>query len=156
MGNSYIARAVHGYSASFIYFVMYITVRGCAGDAGAYKLYKKNEAALRERYSASYAAGFERLCVGEGDVRPGIYEQLRTLAEQMGRGFEIDQRSIPICQEVVEICEFAGADPYKIETRAAVACEEEPSAGAVIIGRATNNNDKIIKVGETRRYLNRE
>lgn len=94
----------------------------------------------------------------------GIFGALRELGESSGVGLDIDLKKIPIRQETVEICEFFDLNPYRLvsggsllmaafDGMAVVRALEESGVPAVIIGRATDGNDRIIRNGEEVRYM---
>ena len=101
--------------------------------------------------------------IAEGTELPGIYEQLWDL----GCGFRVDMKKIPIHQATVERCELDGTDPY--EARCGADCrlmavdhagpvlEELEAQGvhAVLIGYTTKDKDRILRIEDRVRYLNK-
>ena len=94
----------------------------------------------------------------------GIYGALWEMAQCAGVGLEIDLKKIPIRQETVEICEFFDLNPYKILSGGCllVAAEdgnsivmelEKTGIPAVVIGKATDSNDRVLINEEERRFL---
>ena len=94
----------------------------------------------------------------------GIFGALWELAESAGVGLEIDLKKIPIRQETVEICEFFDMNPYKIlsggclliaaaDGNAVVMELEKAGIPAVVIGKATDSNDRVLINEEERRFL---
>ena len=94
----------------------------------------------------------------------GIFAALWELAESAGVGLEIDIKKIPIKQETVEICEFFDINPYKIVSGGCllIATEdgnqmvrelEKAGIHAVVIGKATDSNDRVLLNEEERRFL---
>lgn len=94
----------------------------------------------------------------------GIYGALWDMAERAGVGLEIDLQRIPIRQETVEICEFFDLNPYKLlgggcaliaakDGESLVQAMERANIPAVVIGRTTDSNDRILFRGEDRRFL---
>lgn len=94
----------------------------------------------------------------------GIFGALWELGQCSGVGLEIDLKKIPIRQETVEICEFFDLNPYKLlsggslllvaeDGNAVVQAIEKSGGKAVIIGRTTAGNDRVILNGEERRFL---
>ena len=137
---------------------------------GRYPAYIIDEAmALRQHISvvpeAAVAAssGAELMHdVSEG----GIFASLWEIGERLGVGLTIDLKKIPIRQETVEVCEFLGANPYELAgsgcllmvARNGAAVEEalrEAGIPAVIIGKTTDSNDRIIQNGEETRYMDK-
>ena len=137
---------------------------------GRYPAYIIDEAmALRQHISvvpeAAVAAssGAELLHdVSEGGIFAGLWE----IGERLGVGLTIDLKKIPIRQETVEVCEFLGANPYELAGSGCLlmvakdgsAVEEalrEAGIPAVIIGKTTDSNDRIIRNGEETRYMDK-
>lgn len=94
----------------------------------------------------------------------GIFGALWELAESAGVGLEIDLKKIPIRQETVEICEFFDVNPYKILSGGCLLVATEDGNGmvmelekanipAVIIGKATDSNDRVLINEDERRFL---
>ena len=94
----------------------------------------------------------------------GIFGALWELAESAGVGLEIDLKKIPIRQETVEICEFFDLNPYKLLSGGCLLIATEDGNGlvmelekadipAVIIGKATDSNDRVLINEEERRFL---
>lgn len=96
----------------------------------------------------------------------GIYGALYELSEAAGVGLEIDLRSIPICQETVEICEYLGLNPYYLKSGGSmlIVCEhgqelvrrlEQEGIHSAVIGRTTKDRAKtVLNQGEIS-YLER-
>ena len=96
----------------------------------------------------------------------GIYGALWELAEASGIGLEIDLKAIPIRQETVEICELFGLNPYYLISSGSMLIAidkghdlvrelEKAGIHAVVIGKATGSNDRVILNGEDRAFLER-
>ena len=94
----------------------------------------------------------------------GIFGALWELAESAGVGLEIDLKKIPIRQETVEICEFFDLNPYKLLSGGCLLIAAEDGNGlvmelekanipAVIIGKATDSNDRVLINEDERRFL---
>lgn len=161
---------------------MDILVTKWIGLEGTCILAKEKEEELRTRYSQPFlekAKAFEQYLpvwseaavaamsgvdamhnVSEG----GIFGALWEMAQCSGVGLEIDLKKIPIRQETVEICEFFDVNPYKLlgggsmlmaaKDGTRIAREIEKAGGsAVIIGKATESNDRVLLQGEERRFL---
>ncbi len=94
----------------------------------------------------------------------GIYAALWEMGQGSGVGLTIDLKKIPLRQETVEICEYFDLNPYKLlsggslliaaENGHAVA-ESLKEAGieAVVIGKTTDSNDRVLVNGEECRFL---
>ena len=161
-----------------------IVISKWIGLEGTIRLAREHREELCTRYPARMieeAAGFDRylsvipeaaaavksgVC-GMHDVsRGGIFGALWELAQRAGVGLEIDLKKIPVKQETIEICEFFELNPYELLSGgclimtaedgdaliAALACEDIP---AVVVGRTTGGNDRIIYNEDERRYLDR-
>ena len=94
----------------------------------------------------------------------GVFGALWELAESAGVGLEIDLKKIPIRQETVEICEFFDVNPYKLLSGGCLLIATEDGNGlvmelekadipAVIIGKATDSNDRVLINEDERRFL---
>lgn len=100
----------------------------------------------------------------------GIFRALWELAERAEAGIRIDLKKIPVKQETIEICEIFGLNPYELLSGGAllmvaedgeVLVEKLAAEGisAAVIGRLTDNNDRVIvthgEEGDELRYLDR-
>ena len=94
----------------------------------------------------------------------GIFGALWEMGQRFGVGLEIDLKKIPIRQETIEICEFFDLNPYKLvsggsllmaarDGNALVHAIEQEGIHAVVIGRTTDSNDRVLINGEERRFL---
>lgn len=94
----------------------------------------------------------------------GVFGALWELAESAGVGLEIDLKKIPIRQETIEICEFFDLNPYKLLSGGSLLIATEDGNGlvmelekdgipAVIIGKATDSNDRVLINEDERRFL---
>ena len=86
------------------------------------------------------------------------------MAELSGVGLEIDLKKIPIRQETVEICNFLDLNPYELVSGGSllIAAEngndlveamEKTGIRAAVIGKTTDGNDRVIRNGEEKRFL---
>ena len=100
--------------------------------------------------------------IGEG----GILASLWDVAKETKLGLETDMKKFSILQETVEVCERYRLNPYQLSSVGSflVVSEEadelaeklrEYGVQAEVIGRMTDNNDKIIQNGEEIRYIDR-
>ena len=96
----------------------------------------------------------------------GVYGALWEMAEASGIGLEIDLKAIPIRQETVEICELFGLNPYYLISSGSMLIAidkghdlvrelEKAGIHAMVIGKATGNNDRVVLNGEDRAFLER-
>ena len=94
----------------------------------------------------------------------GIFGALWEIGQSSGVGLEIDLKKIPIRQETIEICEFFDLNPYKLlsggslvlvaeDGNALVYAIRQAGIEAVIVGRTTDSNDRVLINGEERRFL---
>lgn len=161
---------------------MDIIVTKWIGIEGTAILAKEKEAVLRERYSQPFIDKAKELdryisvlseaatAVKSGvaamhDVTEGgIFGALWEIAEASGVGLEIDLKKIPLKQETVEICEFFGINPYELISSGSMLMAAEDGNGlvmelekagipAVVIGKATDSNDRVLLNEEERRFL---
>lgn len=152
------------------------------GLEGTSIIAREKETQLLERFSASFIDQAKQMdaylsvmseaaiAVKSGvgamhDVTEGgIFGALWEMAEASGIGLEIDLKKIPIRQETVEICEFFHINPYELISSGCMLMAaadgnqlvrdlEKEKIPAVIIGKATDSNDRVLLTGEERRFL---
>lgn len=152
------------------------------GLEGTVRLAKEDREALLTRYPVGMideASDFERFLsivpeaaaaarsgvCGMHDVsQGGIFAALWEMAEQAGVGLEIDLRKLPLRQETVEICEFYDLNPYELlsggallmtagDGTALVTALEKEDIPAIIVGKTTAGNDRVLYNGEEKRFL---
>ncbi len=96
----------------------------------------------------------------------GIFAALWELAESAGVGLTVDLKKIPIRQETIEVCEFFGISPYEMLSGGALLMTSDDGEGlvqaleaiyipATVIGKITNNNDRVIINEDEKRFLER-
>lgn len=94
----------------------------------------------------------------------GIFGALWEIGAASGVGIIADLRKIPIKQETIEICEVFDINPYMLISSGSmlIGCPQgnllveklmENGINAVVIGRATAGNDRIVVNGDETRYL---
>lgn len=126
------------------------------------------EAAAYDKYLSvipEAATAMKSGVCGMHDVsRGGIFGALWEMASGAGVGLEIDLKKLPMKQETVEICEFFELNPYELLSGgclimvtedgnglvSALAREEIP---AVIVGKTTDSNDRVLYNDDEKRYL---
>ena len=128
------------------------------------------EAAAYDRYLSiipEAAIAMKSGACGMHDVsRGGVFGALWELAQRAGVGLEINLKKIPVKQETVEICEFFGLNPYELlsggclimaakDGSALVEALERENIPAVVVGRTTKSNDRVIYNEDEKRYLDR-
>lgn len=143
--------------------------RGCRDELCArYPVHMMEEAAGYDRYLSiipEAATAMKSGVCGMHDVsRGGVFAALWEMAQGAGVGLEIDLKKIPVKQATVEICEFYGLNPYELLSggclimtaehgEALVAALGQEHIPAVVVGRTTNGNDRLVYNEEERRYL---
>ena len=161
-----------------------IVLTGWIGMEGMLRILEEKEAELKTRFSTSFLKqmssykshvfaqkeialakqnGVKFISqIGEGGVFAGLWN----LAKEMECGLEVDLKKIPVLQETVEVCEFFRLNPYQLTSAGAMfmltndgehLVEVLGAQGipAVLIGKLTDNNDKILRNGEEIRYIDR-
>lgn len=161
-----------------------IVVSKWIGLEGTARLARENYERLRQRFPARMieeAADFDRyrslipeaatamksgVCGIQAVSRGGIFAGLWEMAEEAGVGLEVDLRKIPVRQETIEICEVFGENPYELlsggclimtaeDGNALVAALLREGIPAVVIGRTTRGNDRVLYNEGRKSYLNR-
>ena len=152
--------------------------------AGTFFLAENYEKELHERYPFSLidrAKEFGKLISVAEEARAithfgacamhhlsqgGIFNALWEMADRAGVGLEVDLKKIPVKQETIEICEYFDINPYYLYSagslligtdRAEALIAQLAAIGvpAVVIGRVTDGNDRVIRNGEDCRFLDR-
>lgn len=94
----------------------------------------------------------------------GVFGALWELAESAGVGLTVDLKKLPIKQTTVEICNFYDINPYELMSSGSmlmatdsghdlVRALEQEQIHAVVVGKVTDSNDKIVINGEETRFL---
>jgi len=94
----------------------------------------------------------------------GVFGGLWELGEKLHAGMEIDLKRIPIRQETIEFSEYMNCNPYTLPSLGAALIAAEDGNGlvrelekqgipAVIIGKVTEGNDRVLVSHGERRYL---
>lgn len=153
-----------------------------AGLEGTMVLAREREEELLTRYPQGIiteAKGFEKYlpvipeaatAIKSGvyamhDVRGGgVFGALWELSRSMNVGLTIDLKKIPVRQETIEICEFYELNPYELlsggsmiiaakEGEKLVENLEKEDIPAVVIGKTTGSNDKVLINEDEVRFL---
>lgn len=106
--------------------------------------------------------GEEIYSLGEG----GVFTAFWRLAERLGAGMEVDLRKIPVRQETIEVCEYFDINPYNVRSAGSLLAAAREGAAlaealtregipAVVIGRLTDGNDRILWNDGNKRFLDR-
>ena len=161
-----------------------IVVSKWIGLEGTVRLVRQYEEKLRERFPRRMideTAAFDRylsvaseaatamksgVCGVQAVSRGGIFAGLWEMAEEAGVGLEADLRKIPVRQETIEICEFFGENPYELlsggclimtaeDGNALVTALLREGIPAVVIGRTTRGNDRVLYNEGRKSYLNK-
>lgn len=154
---------------------------GLEGTAMLSKVYREK---LLERYPAylvEAAAGFskyisvlpEAAIAREFGVSAmhdasegGIFGALWELAEGAGVGMSVDLKKIPLRQETVEVCEQLNVNPYELLSGGCLLMTAEDGNGlvealerqgipAVVVGKLTDNNDRVLHNDDEIRYMDK-
>lgn len=159
-----------------------VVVSKWIGLEGTSILAKEKEALLLQKFPAylvKEAKGFDRFlsvvpeaatAIKSGvramhDVTEGgIFGALWELAEGSGVGLEINLKKIPVKQETIEICNYLDINPYELISSGAMLMTadnghdlvrelEKEGIHASVIGKVTDNNDRVVINEEERRFL---
>lgn len=161
---------------------MDIIMTGYAGYAGTSVIVEQKPEELRTRFAQPFldnalkyidylsiqseaAVAVKSGAVAMHDVsQGGVFGALWEMASASGVGLDINLKNIPIRQETIEISEFFGINPYKLYGGGALLIAafdgshivreiQKAGGNAVIIGVATDSNDRVLIQGEERRFL---
>lgn len=105
-------------------------------------------------------------CMMHDASEGGIFAGLWEIAERAGVGLKIDMRKLPLRQETVEVCEYCDANPYELRSGGCLIVFTSDGQGladelqekgipAVVVGKTTDNHDRILINGDETRYLDR-
>ena len=135
-----------------------------------YPAYLVEEAADFHRYLSilpeAAVAVESGVCAMHDASEGGIFGALWELAEGAGVGLTIDLKKLPLRQETVEVCECCNVNPYQLLSGGCLIMTTEDGRGlvdsltarqipAVIVGKVTDRNDRILLNGEEVRYMDR-
>lgn len=124
------------------------------------KGFEKYLSVVKEAATAVKSGAFAMHDASEG----GIFGALWELAEKMGVGLEIDLKKIPVKQETIEVCEFFDLNPYELLSGGSLLIATtdgvdlvnklaKENISAVVIGKTTDSNDRVVIKDEERRFL---
>lgn len=159
-----------------------VVVSKWIGLEGTVRIAKEHTDALLTRYPARMideAMEFEQFLsivpeaatalksgvCGMHDVsQGGIFAALWEMAQKAGVGLEIDLKKLPIRQETIEICEFFDLNPYELLSGGSLLMTSEDGTGlvaaleregipAVIVGKTTDGNDRVLFNEDEKRFL---
>lgn len=161
-----------------------IVVSKWIGLEGTARLAGENYDRLRKRFPARMieeAAAFDRylsvipeaatamksgVCGIHAVSQGGFFAGLWEMADEAGVGLEADLRKIPVRQETIEICEVFGENPYELPSEGCLIMTAENGNAlveallregipAVVIGRTTRGNDRVLYNEGRKSYLNK-
>ncbi len=106
------------------------------------------------------------VCVMHDASEGGIMATLWELADSSGVGLTIDLKKLPIKQETVEVCEFCNVNPYELLSGGCLVMTADDGNGlvealdregisAVVVGKITDSNDRVIFNEDEKRYLDK-
>lgn len=102
---------------------------------------------------------------GMHDVsRGGIFAALWEMASGAGVGLNVYLKKLPVRQETIEICEFLELNPYELLSGGCLMMTAWDGDGlvtdltragipAVVVGKTTDSNDRVLYNGEEKRFL---
>ena len=135
-----------------------------------YPAYLVDEAASFDRYLSilpeAAIAVKSGVCAMHDASEGGIFAAIWELAEGAGVGLTIDLKKIPLRQETVEVCEHCNVNPYELKSGGCLVMTGEDGLGlvaalnaegipAVVVGKLTDSNDRIILNEDEVRYMDR-
>lgn len=161
-----------------------IIMAGYAGLAGTVTLLGSQKERLRKRFSGYFldgvppyepekaAACTKKILEGSGieeytEAGPdGIFAALWEFGEEMSCGMRIDQTSLIMLQETIEIADCLDINPYEDDSRGCILFSadgetadliiqrlHENDIPAAIIGYGTKDRDRLLVKGSERRFL---
>lgn len=100
--------------------------------------------------------------LSEGGILGGLWE----FSEHYQVGLEVDLKMIPVMQEIIEVCEYFELNPYALRSggallmvadKGSVLVEKlrEKGISSAVIGRVTDEKQRVIYNEEETRYLDR-
>ena len=154
---------------------------GLDGTAMLAKQYREQLLSRYPAYLVEEAAGFDRylsivpeaatamksgVCAMHDASEGGIFAALWELAEGAGVGLTIDLKKLPLRQETVEVCECCNVNPYELKSGGSLVMTTEDGLGlvaaleaqgipAVVVGKLTDSNDRIILNEDEVRFMDR-
>lgn len=104
------------------------------------------------------------VCAMHNVAEGGIFGALWEMAEGAGVGLLIDLKRIPIRQETIEVCEFFEINPYELISGGCLLMTadngfdlvrelQRNNISGAVIGKTTDNNDRVVINEEERRFL---
>ena len=147
-----------------------LALRYREGLLSRYPAYLVDEAVSFDHYlsvlpEAAAAVEFG-VCAMHDISEGGVFAALWELAEAAGVGLTVDIKKLPLRQETVEICEYCNVNPYELLSGGSLIMTAEDGPGltawlkerqipAVIVGKITDSNDRLLLNGDEVRYMDR-
>lgn len=161
-----------------------IVLIGGVGTEGALRILHMREEEIKNRFIPSFFQGLERCSehlmaldavgmaieadasaihqLSDGGILAGLWE----LGEAGNLGLEVDLKKMTIRQDVIEVCEFVGVNPYQLSSIGSLLVVVEDGEALVskltsqgivsaTIGRTTDKNERVILNGGEKRFLDR-
>lgn len=147
-----------------------LAARNQEGLLTRYPAYLVEEAAAFDRYYSILPEAATAVksggCTMHDASEGGVFAALWEMAEGAGVGLTIDMKKLPLRQETVEVCEFCNVNPYELrsggsliiaspEGTAVVEALAAEGIPAVIVGRFTDSNERLILNEDEVRYMDR-
>ena len=95
---------------------------------------KSDSAALHDLVAGMLTVGGEQVHVLRDPTRGGIASALNEIAAGAGTGIRLDERAIPIAEEVRGGCEFLGLDPLYVANEGKCLAIVAPEATEAVLG----------------------
>jgi hydrogenase expression/formation protein HypE len=99
---------------------------------------ESDSAPLHNLVKAMLAAGGEIRCLRD-PTRGGVSSALHELADRSGAGIEIDERAIPVREEVKGACEMLGLDPLYVANEGKLVAIVAPQAAGRVLEAMRNH-----------------
>ena len=164
-------------------YVYSALMAGVAGISGIRQLIEQNKDKVSERYSEDFinkASGKEEEifigsivnilrqqgidCYMHDVSEGGIFGALWDMCEYGHMGLDVDIRSIPVRQEIIEICELLNINPYELESMGCLLMTADNDCDIInilnshdikasVIGHLTKGNQRILRNRDEERFL---
>lgn len=163
---------------------MDIVLIGSVGMEGALRILNKKQEEIEQRFIPSFFDSLKRCkeqlmlieeidrAIAQGAVaihqlgEGGILAALWEVGEAGDLGLEVDLKKMTIRQDVIEICEFVGVNPYLLSGTGSVLVMLEDGESLVeklqdkaipcsVIGKTTDHRERVILNGGEKRFLDR-